>query len=150
MKKFLIIIGVLLVLFAVIIFIVARVFYPDNVAETTLEGGKKNLKTRFYKADLETAKKSVKEVISTLSTYGEKWKVVEDSESEDIYSIKTEVPVVMFTDDLEIKIQKADNLHEIRIDVISKSRVGQSDFGENARHVRQLLSALDKKFKQDS
>lgn len=146
MKKFLIFIGIILVVFAVIIFIVGRVFYPDNIAETSMNGGKKDLKTRFYRTDLETAQKTAKEIIPTLSTYGKNWKIISESESDGIYTIKSEIPVVFFTDDLEIKVQKADNLHEVRFDVISKSRVGQSDFGENARHVRKILDALDKKF----
>ena len=37
---------------------------------------------------------------------------------------------------------------EVTIDAKSNSRVGRSDFGENARHVNQLLNALDEKFKE--
>jgi uncharacterized protein (DUF1499 family) len=145
MKKMLITLGVLLVAFAVAIFLIGRTLYPDHIAETSTDGGKKDLKTRFYKSDPETVKKSVREIIPTLSTYGNNWKIVNDTDGEDTFSIKAEVPVIVFTDDIEIKIKKADNLHEIRVDAVSKSRVGQSDFGENARHVRQILNALDEK-----
>lgn len=148
MKKILIGVVIIFVLFAAAILIIARTFYPDNVAETSPEGGLKKLKTRFYKTDLETAEKTVKEIIPTLSSYGSNWKIVKESDSEEVYTITAEVPVVVFTDDLEVKIKKADNLHEIRFDVLSKSRIGQSDFGENARHIRKFLSALDEKFKQ--
>ena len=57
--------------------------------------------------------------------------------------IKAEVPVVVFTDDLEVYLKQ--NQDEVSIDVKSKSRIGRSDFGENARHVNQLLNVLDKK-----
>lgn len=145
MKKTLVTLVVLLIAFAAAIFIIGRTFYPDNIAETSPDGGSKNLTTRFYQADPETVKNAVKEVIPTLSTYGGNWKTVGESDDKEIYSLKAEVPVVMFTDDLEVTVKRADNLHEIRVDAVSKSRVGQSDFGENARHVRKFLNALDEK-----
>lgn len=125
------------------IFIVGR-FYPDNIAETAPDGGKKNLKTRIYQTDLATAEKTVKEIIPTLSNYGSNWKLVGESENaEKGKVIKAEVPVVVFTDDLEVYLKQ--NQDEVSIDVKSKSRIGRSDFGENARHVNQLLNALDEK-----
>ncbi len=145
MKKILITLAILLIIFAAAIFIIGRTFYPDHIAETSPDGGKKDLKTRFYKTDIETVKNAVKEIIPTLSTYGSNWKIADETDNESEFSIKAEVPVIVFTDDLEVKIQKADNLHEIQVDAVSKSRVGQSDFGENARHVRQILNGLDEK-----
>ncbi len=133
---------VIVILFAAI-FIVGR-FYPDNIAETAPDGGRKNLKTRVYKTDFETAVKTVKEIIPTLSTYGGSWKIVGESESaEKGKIIKAEIPVVVFTDDLEVYIKQIGD--EISIDAKSNSRVGKSDFGENARHINQLLNALDEK-----
>lgn len=142
MKKALIIIVASLVLFVVSILVIGRTFYPDNVAETALDGGKKDLKTRIYKTDLQTARKTVQEIIPTLSTYGSNWKIANDkTQSENV--ITAEVPVIFFTDDLTVKMTEKDS--EVQIDVVSKSRVGKSDFGENARHVRKILNALDEK-----
>jgi len=140
MKKILIGLVVLLVLFAAAILIIGRTFYPDNIAETSEDGGNKLLKTRFYESDSDTVLKVVKDVIPRLSTYGSAWKIVD---SEDL-KIKAEIPVVVFTDDLEVTIAEADD-GKTRVDVRSQSRVGKSDFGENARHVRKLLTALDEK-----
>jgi uncharacterized protein (DUF1499 family) len=145
MKKVLITIAILIVAQIIAIFIIGRTFYPDNIAQTSPDGGQKDLRTRFYTTDLDTAKKTVKEVIPTLTTYDGAWKIIDESDDGKITKIKVEVPVLIFTDDLEVNIKKADNLHEVRIDMISKSRVGKSDFGENARHIRQLLEALDAK-----
>ncbi len=145
MKKILIALGILLVVFVVVILVIGRTFYPDNVAETSKDGGVKELKTRIYKTDVETAKKTVKEIIPTLSTYGSNWKLVDEADGGNITSIKAEIPVIVFTDDLEVKIKQAENEGEVQVDVVSKSRVGKSDFGENARHVRKILSALDEK-----
>ena len=139
----LIYIVIVIVVLLAAIFIVGR-FYPDNIAETAPDGGRKNLKTRVYKTDFETAVKTVKEIIPTLSTYGGNWKIVGESENaEKGKIIKAEVPVVVFTDDLEVYLKQ--NQDEVSIDVKSKSRVGKSDFGENARHINQLLNALDEK-----
>lgn len=132
---------------AIAILVIGRVFYPDNIAETAPDGGKKNLKTRIYNSDLETAGKTVKEIIPTLSTYGGNWKLVgETDNTEKGKVIKAEVPVVIFADDLEVYIKEIGN--EVSIDAKSNSRVGKSDFGENARHVNQLLKALDEKLKK--
>lgn len=146
MKKILIAIGIVLILQAVVIFIIGRVFYPDNIAETSADGGTKELRTRTYRTDVNTAKKAVKEIVPTLSTYGSNWKIVSEKDGEDSATIKAEIPVIMFTDDLEIIIKRIGINGGVEVNAVSKSRVGQSDFGENARHVRQILTALDKKF----
>lgn len=144
MKKILIAIIVLFVVFAAAILIIGRTFYPDNVAETSADGGSKGLKTRIYTTDLATAANVAREIIPTLSTYGGSWKVL-DSKDEDSLTtaeIGAEVPVIVFTDDLTATIKDLEN-GEIQVNVRSQSRVGKSDFGENARHVRKFLNALD-------
>ena len=145
MKKVIIAIIALLILFAVGVLFIGRTYFPDNIAATSADGGKKGLKTRFYKSDVASATKVVLETIPAISTYGSSWKIVDETDGGEISSVKVEVPVVVFTDDLEVKIKKADNEQEVQVDVRSQSRVGKSDFGENARHVRKLLRALDEK-----
>ncbi|NNE98733.1 MAG: DUF1499 domain-containing protein [Pyrinomonadaceae bacterium] len=147
MKKILIAVVILFVLFAAAILIIGRTFYPDNIAETSLDGGEKGLKTRNYKTDLLTALKSAKEIIPTLSTYGSKWKLVEykDEDGSSSAKVGAEVPVLVFTDDLTVKFEEKDD-GVVQVNVRSESRVGKSDFGENARHVRKILNALDAKF----
>lgn len=145
MKKALIALAALLVIVVVAILFIGRTFYPDNIAETSPDGGKKRLKTRYYTTSLEHARKSVPEVISNLSTYGSNWKIKNDgTQIENV--ITAEVPVIVFTDDLTVSLKPTETEGEVQIDVVSKSRVGKSDFGENARHVRKLLEALDEKF----
>jgi uncharacterized protein (DUF1499 family) len=144
MKKILIILGVVLVIFVVSVLIIGRTFYPDNIAKTSPDGGAKGLKTRFYQTDLETARKTVTEVVQNLTTYGSSWKIVNDK-TQTVNTITAEVPVIVFTDDLTVKINETEKEGEVKIDVESKSRVGKSDFGENARHVRKVLNSLDEK-----
>ena len=146
MKKVIITIVVILVVLAIAILFISRTFYPDNVAKTSADGGEKGLKTRIYKTDVKIAAKAAEEIIPTLSTWGGNWKHINTNLREDSAEIRAEVPVVMFTDDLEVRIKEAETEGEVQVDAISKSRVGKSDFGENARHVRKILNALDEKF----
>ncbi len=147
MKKVIIAIVILFVLIGVAILVVGRTFYPDNIAETSEDGGLKGLKTRFYDSDIETVRSSAKSVLGKMSTWGSAWKIVEETGDGGKARIKVEVPVVIFTDDLEIKIDTVSE-DRVRVDVRSASRVGKSDFGENARHVNQFLSGLDKALKR--
>jgi uncharacterized protein (DUF1499 family) len=91
--------------------------------------------------------KAVEELVPTLSTYGSSWELIDKTDVGAVSKLKVEVPVIVFTDDLEVTVRSADNEHEVRVDVRSQSRVGKSDFGENARHVRKFLNALDSKMK---
>jgi uncharacterized protein (DUF1499 family) len=142
-KKALIILAVLLVP-VICLLVVARVFYPDNVAETSPDGGPKHLVTRYYRSDPDTAERVVRETIPTLSTWGGNWKLVDPGTREgNQIVIKAEVPVVVFTDDLAVTISYAGET--ARVNIRSASRVGKSDFGENRRHVAKLLDALDKR-----
>jgi hypothetical protein len=144
MKKIIIGLIVVFVVFVIVVLVIGRTFYPDNVAATAIDGGAKGLKTRFYKSDAATVSKTVAELGGELTTYGGKWKQVNAKDTA-ATTIQFEVPVVFFTDDLEVQIKDGEKEGEVRVDVVSKSRVGKSDFGENARHVRKILGKLDEK-----
>lgn len=144
MKKLLIIGGVILIIFVVGILVIGRTYFPDNIAETAADGGTKDLKTRVYKTDLVSAAKDVQTVIPTLTSWGGSWKLIENKFEGDTATIMAEVPVVMFTDDLVVTLMQTEE--GVMVNVRSNSRVGKSDFGENRRHVEQILEALDKKY----
>ena len=114
-----------------------------NRASTRLGHADASLRTRFYALPPDQLKLQVLEAIPKLSTYGQAWRVMAES---DPGVVKCEVPVLVFTDDLEITIEAEPG--GSRVDVTSASRVGQGDMGENARHIRQLLSALDKSLEE--
>lgn len=148
MKKAVIAVLVILVAIVIGIVVVGRVFYPDNLAQTSPDGGTKGLKTRTYQSNVAGARKASKEVIAGLSTWGSSWKLVDEADGGEESRLKAEVPVVVFTDDLEVTIKEASE-GRVDVNVKSQSRVGKSDFGENARHVRKFLEALDKRLKRD-
>lgn len=117
-----------------------------NIAETNPEHEDAELKTRHYSADLQAVKKSVEEIVPALSTYFRSWRLVESNANADKNSaaIRVEVPVVIFTDDLKIDLKREGD--ETIVNVRSASRIGRNDFGENRRHILQLLEKLDEKF----
>ncbi len=119
---------------------------PNNVAQTSVDNQDQALRTRRYKTDLQTFVGETKTLIPTISTYGQDWKTVASDVAGNSASIKVEVPVVIFTDDLEIKADFDAETSEVIVNVHSNSRVGKSDLGENRRHVLQILEALDKWF----
>lgn len=119
---------------------------PGNVAETSETAGDE-LKTRRYKTELKNFAAETEKIIPTLTKYGQNWKLGSSNLYENSASIKAEIPVVFFTDDLEVKAESDAEKGEIIVNVRSNSRVGKSDLGENRRHVLQILSALDEKFK---
>ena len=117
---------------------------PNNIAETSVDAKEEALRPRKYKTDLPNFIGETEKIIAVQTTYLKSWKLISSSTAGTTASIKTEVPVVVFTDDLEIKAETQND--EVLVNIRSNSRVGQSDFGENRRHVLQILEALDKKF----
>ncbi len=118
---------------------------PGNVAETS-EGAVGELKPRRYKTDLKNFVAETEKIVPTLTKYGQNWRLASSNLYEKSASIKAEIPVVVFVDDLEIKAESIAESGEIIVNIHSKSRVGKSDLGENRRHVLQILAALDEKF----
>lgn len=119
---------------------------PGNAVETSVDAKDENLRSRLYKTDLPAFISAVEKTIPTLSTYGRSWRFISAENDGNFAVIKAEVPVVVFTDDLEIKANYDGEKGETLVNILSASRVGNSDFGENRRHIAQLLAALDEKF----
>lgn len=122
--------------------------FTSNLAQTSPENSDPNLRTRFYPAPQNEVTQTVRNLVPTLRTLGQTWKIVasstrNESDSNDAVKIRCEVPVLVFTDDLTVSVFAESN--RTRVDVHSQSRVGKGDFGENRRHVAQLLQALDLK-----
>lgn len=122
------------------------VLNPGNVAETSDTPKEETLKTRRYKTDLKNFIAETEKLIPTLTKYGQNWRFISTTADEKTATLKAEIPVVLFTDDLEIKAENDAEKGEIVVNIRSNSRVGKSDLGENRRHVLQLLAALDEKF----
>ncbi len=145
MKKKIIIGSLVLGVLSAGLLTVTRTLYPTNVAETAPNHAEEKMRSRRYKTDLKIFAAEAQKLIPTLSTWGKNWKYVSTDENENSAVIKAEVPVVVFTDDLRITAEKDAVGDSIVVNIHSNSRVGKSDFGENRRHVLQILEVLDAK-----
>jgi len=112
---------------------------PTNRAQTALDAPDPALQTRVYAAPTEQVADKVRAL--QISTYGRAWKLNEGA-GQTPNRIVFRVPVIVFTDVLTVSLQ-SEGAAKTRVDVESHSLVGQGDFGENRRHVKQLLNALD-------
>jgi uncharacterized protein (DUF1499 family) len=119
---------------------------PTNIAETSADAKEEALRPRIYKTDLQNFVSETEKIIADQTTYGKSWKFIATDTNGNSASIKAEVPVVFFTDDLVVKAEFKSEKGETIINVRSNSRVGKSDLGENRRHVLQILQVLDEKF----
>ena len=115
---------------------------PTNTAQTSPQDPE--LRTRLYKVTPAEAAKNISAF--SISTYGRSWTAVEQKliSANEIHVV-FHVPVVVFTDVLTVTVKRRDGgMSEVNVE--SHSQVGQGDFGENRRHIVQMLAALDQKF----
>ncbi|HEX8236379.1 MAG TPA: DUF1499 domain-containing protein [Abditibacteriaceae bacterium] len=119
---------------------------PTNFAATRPDHSDLQLRTRVYGVAAADAVSAVREIIPRLRTYGRLWRMETSSIRRDTVVVTCEVPVLFFTDDLKVTVH-AQGVHA-QVDVESRSRVGRGDFGENRRHIIQLLHALDAKLNE--
>ncbi len=118
-----------------------------NSAETSENPKIEELRTRHYRADLNNFADETGKLIPAVKTYGQNWKLIASEVTEKSAVIKVEVPVLIFADDLEIKAHSFADNDQLTVEINSASRVGKNDFGENQRHILQILEILDAKFK---
>ncbi len=109
---------------------------PTNSAQTSPDAAPE-LRTRVYRQKIGLVRQAAVVTAFEQTTWLRGWRVVPSEDD----TIRVEVPVLVFTDDLTITVDQNDG--QTRVNVSSKSRVGKGDFGENRRHVAQFLRALD-------
>jgi len=120
--------------------------HPGNVAQTRPDHPEPDLRTRRYprRGDAASFRQRIESVIPSLSTYGKAWRLAQTVPApEGGFTVKAEVPVLFFTDDLHVQVRPDPTNAYWLVDVVSRSRTGKSDLGENRRHVVQLLASLD-------
>ena len=126
---------------------------PTNSAQTAPDEAPE-LRTRVYGQSVAQVYAAAQKVAAQQKTWFKSWRIVTRAQAfagPQQSQLDVEVPVLFFTDDLKISISAADDMvadstvaTATKVNVESKSRVGQGDFGENRRHIAQFLAALDK------
>jgi uncharacterized protein (DUF1499 family) len=119
---------------------------PTNVARTNELDPDPRMRPLPAEWAFDDARLSLRTLIPTLRTYGRSWRLISEEmdEEADQATFRIEVPVVVFTDDLVVTVHRV--AQGTRIEAVSRSRVGKGDFGENRRHIIQLLDALRERF----
>ncbi len=81
-----------------------------------------------------------------LSSYGRAWKFVGQRRvSSDEIEVVFHVPVVVFSDILTVSLKQIDK-QTTQVNIESHSQIGKGDFGENRRHIRQMIKSLNENF----
>ncbi len=125
---------------------VLAIRHPGNVAQTRPDHPEPELRTRRYprRGDAAAFRQRIESLIPSLSTYGKAWRLAGTVPAPGGgFAVKAEVPVLFFTDDLQVQVRPDPVNGYWLVDVVSRSRKGKSDLGENRRHVVQLLASLD-------
>ena len=152
--KFIKIFTIAAILIIGMIVLILFVLNLQTSAETSVNSGDNSLLTRRYQTakDIVAIAKDMELLLAGQTTYFRNWKVVESKIENNSAVIKTEVPVVIFTDDLEVRLNLEPSKdfgsagNEIIVNARSASRMGDSDFGENRRHIKQILKEIDSYF----
>ncbi|RME41653.1 MAG: DUF1499 domain-containing protein [Caldilineae bacterium] len=128
-------------------------FVPFSRADaaTGVDPSLPELHTRRYNAHtVDELYEASLQAVQSLSTYGQPWTIVFVNLQPGWGGrIVAKVPAPFRLDTLSITIQavpRAPDSEEVafvRLDVYSAAPPGRFDFGENARHIRQFLRALD-------
>ncbi|MES2461913.1 MAG: DUF1499 domain-containing protein [Armatimonadota bacterium] len=75
-----------------------------------------------------------------------RWKVIRTDRVTHTVICEVKTPLNLFTDDVTIRIEPfGPSKDASRVQIHSRSRVGRSDLGQNAQHIRELQSAMDEK-----
>jgi len=130
----------LVALFLLALALSTRGMKPTNVARTSEGSADALLRPLLLAFDEREAAALVRSLVPRMRTYGRAWRLISESKQGEEMRFAIEVPVLVFTDDLSLTLRPHPS--GTLVEVHSRSRVGRGDFGENARHIRQIMSAL--------
>ncbi len=111
-----------------------------NIYVTTPGNADPFFRPRKYAKTKEEVAGAAQEVIAVLP----RWRVVEYRENQGRLHATHTTGLMRFVDDVNLYIvQGLDGT--TKLEIVSQSRVGKGDFGQNKRNIKELLSALDAK-----
>ena len=111
-----------------------------NIYVTTPNNAEPFFRPRKYAKAKEEVAAVVQETLGSLA----RWKVVEYRENQGRIHATHTTRLFRFVDDVNIYIvQGLDGI--TKLEIISQSRVGKGDLGQNKRNIKELLTALDAK-----
>jgi len=97
------------------------------------------LRTRFLAMDRRSAWRHVQTCIEQL---GRHWRIEEETPSSGQFHLTRKTLLRWFTSDVAVSLYQADD-RRVGVELISSSRIGLIDFGQNARNIRDFYRALE-------
>ncbi len=82
--------------------------------------------------------------LGQIATGGSRWQLVDADDQTGVIRAEAATRLFRFVDDVEIRVG-LDHDAQTRVDLTSRSRVGNSDLGTNARRIRRFLRDLDRR-----
>ena len=111
-----------------------------NIYVTTPENPDPFFRPRQYSKPKEEVARAVQEAVAGLT----RWKVEEYKENQGRIHATHSTRLFRFVDDVNIYVvQGLDGI--TKLEIISQSRIGKGDWGQNQRNIKELLAALDAK-----
>jgi hypothetical protein len=114
----------------------------SNRAETRPEHPSVDLRTRFLVMDPPEADGHVRTCIERL---GNRWQLVEAAVGGGVFQLTRRTALRFYIDDVKVTLWPAEDSDPPRVgvDLLSTSRLGRCDFGQNARNIRDFYRSLE-------
>ena len=139
MKKFFKIFGALLLAIFVLL-LSSRLIWPAiNDVETGKTAEYPELKPYHSKLPLEAVFWVAARTAKTMPL----WTITNIQKSEGLIQAEATTPSMGFVDDVTINVDRVKDSDQVVVNLRSKSRVGKSDFGANARRIKAFLARLE-------
>lgn len=121
--------------------LIAGAIWPViNEVETGETPEYPDIQPQYYSSAPDKVFREIRAGIEEMS----RWKVVDASREDLTLKATRKTLIFRFVDDITVWIEPAtDNV--TRVDVRSASRLGEGDFGQNARNIRALFAELDRR-----
>jgi uncharacterized protein (DUF1499 family) len=119
-----------------------RAWPAINVVETGKTPEYPDIVPRVYRADADRVFDAVLHAVHRLP----RWSLVAYRPETSEVHAEARTRLLKFVDDVLIRIVRRDD--GMAVEVRSASRVGRSDFGQNARNIRAFFDALDKEMQR--
>ena len=109
-----------------------------NSAATSDGSSDRALRTRHYGG----TPAEIVEVLRTIVPRMKRWRYIGFDRPSGTVHLEHDTPIITFTDDVLLRLRANGTMTEVSGE--SRSRVGDFDFGVNARNLRSILHALDR------
>ncbi len=139
-RQMLTILGIVVVLVVAGLLISASIWPVINEVETGSTPEYPDIQPQYYSAEPRRVFEQSREAIASM----QRWEVVSTDSSDHTLQATHQTYVFGFVDDVTVWIEPVTEF-VTRVRVRSASRIGEGDFGQNARNIREFFDSLDQR-----